>query len=30
MYLYKSQYCEEFYPDSWVIYQSGLGGTWSY
>lgn len=30
MYIYKPQYCAEMYKDSWVIYHSGLGGTWSY
>ena len=30
MYMYKPQYCSEMYKNSWVIYHSGLGGTWSY
>ena len=30
MYMYKPQYCAEMYKKSWVIYHSGLGGTWSY
>jgi mannosyltransferase OCH1-like enzyme len=30
MYMYKPQYCAEMYKNSWVIYHSGLGGTWSY
>ena len=30
MYMYKPQYCADMYKNSWVIYHSGLGGTWSY
>ncbi len=30
MYMYKPQYCSDIYKNSWVIYHSGLGGTWSY
>ena len=27
--MYKPQYCSEMYKNSWAIYHSGLGGTWS-
>lgn len=30
MYMYKPQYCADIYKNSWVIYHSGLSGTWSY
>ena len=30
LYMYKPKYCADMYKNSWVIYHSGLGGTWSY